>query len=66
MHPARPQAIRAIASTNGRNRLAIIVPCHHVIGSDGSMTGYGAGVEIKKWLLNFERSISETPAGCLF
>ncbi|MFI5192648.1 MAG: methylated-DNA--[protein]-cysteine S-methyltransferase [Chitinophagales bacterium] len=61
-----PKAIRAIAATNGRNRLAIIVPCHRVIGSDGSMTGYAAGMERKKWLLNFERSNSETPAGCLF
>lgn len=61
-----PKAIRAIASTNGRNRLAIVIPCHRVIGSDGRMTGYAAGVERKKWLLNFERSNSETPAGCLF
>lgn len=53
-----PGAIRAIASANGRNRLAIIVPCHRVIGSDGSMTGYAAGIERKKWLLNFERSCS--------
>lgn len=54
-----PKAIRAIAATNGRNRLAIIIPCHRVIGSDGSMTGYAAGIEKKKWLLNFERSNSE-------
>lgn len=61
-----PKAIRAIASTNGRNRLAIIIPCHRVIGSDGSMTGYAAGVEKKKWLLKFERDNSEKPAGTLF
>ena len=61
-----PKAIRAIAATNGRNRLAIIVPCHRVIGSDGSMTGYAAGVERKKWLLNFERNNSETAPGYLF
>lgn len=61
-----PKAIRAIASTNGRNRLAILIPCHRVIGSDGSMTGYAAGVDKKKWLLKFERSNSETPAGLLF
>jgi AraC family transcriptional regulator, regulatory protein of adaptative response / methylated-DNA-[protein]-cysteine methyltransferase len=61
-----PKAIRAIAATNGRNRLAIIVPCHRVIGSDGSMTGYAAGVETKKWLLNFERNNSETAPGYLF
>lgn len=61
-----PKAIRAIASTNGRNRLAIIIPCHRVIGSDGSMTGYAAGVDKKKWLLKFERENSEIPAGTLF
>ncbi len=44
-----PTAIRAIASTNGRNRLAIIIPRHRVIGSDGSMIGFAAGVERKKW-----------------
>lgn len=61
-----PKAIRAIASTNGRNRLAIIIPCHRVIGSNGSMTGYAAGVDKKKWLLKFEREHSELPAGNLF
>jgi O-6-methylguanine DNA methyltransferase len=61
-----PKAIRAIAATNGRNRLAIVIPCHRVIGSDGSMTGYAAGVDKKKWLLNFERNNSATPAGHLF
>jgi len=61
-----PKAIRAIATTNGRNRLAIIVPCHRVIGSDGKMIGYAAGVEKKKWLLKFERSHSEIPADSLF
>ncbi|WP_052496284.1 methylated-DNA--[protein]-cysteine S-methyltransferase [Pedobacter lusitanus] len=61
-----PKAIRAIASTNGRNRLAIIIPCHRVIGSNGTMTGYAAGIEKKKWLLKFERSHSEVPAGSLF
>ena len=61
-----PKAIRAIASTNGRNRLAIIIPCHRVIGSNGSMTGYAAGVDKKKWLLKFEREHSEIPAGTLF
>ena len=61
-----PKAIRAIAATNGRNRLAIIIPCHRVIGSDGSMTGYAAGIEKKKWLLNFEKSNSEKEPGFLF
>jgi AraC family transcriptional regulator, regulatory protein of adaptative response / methylated-DNA-[protein]-cysteine methyltransferase len=58
-----PKAIRAIAATNGRNRLAIVIPCHRVIGSDGTMTGYAAGVEKKKWLLNFELSNSDAPIG---
>lgn len=61
-----PKAIRAIASTNGRNRLAIIVPCHRVIGSNGSMTGYAGGIDKKKWLLKFERENSAVPAGSLF
>jgi len=61
-----PKAIRAIASTNGRNRLAIIVPCHRVIGSNGNMTGYAAGVDKKKWLLQFERNHSEKAADTLF
>lgn len=61
-----PKAIRAIASTNGRNRLAIIIPCHRVIGSNGTMTGYAAGVDKKKWLLKFERNNSEIEEGTLF
>jgi AraC family transcriptional regulator of adaptative response/methylated-DNA-[protein]-cysteine methyltransferase len=61
-----PKAIRAIASTNGRNRLAIIIPCHRVIGSDGTMTGYAAGVDKKKWLLKFEMEHSEKADGYLF
>lgn len=48
------KAIRAVAGANGRNPLWIIVPCHRVIGSDGSMTGYGAGIWRKKWLLEHE------------
>lgn len=61
-----PKAIRAIAATNGRNRLAIIIPCHRVIGSNGSMTGYAAGVDKKKWLLRFERENADKPIGTLF
>ena len=47
-------AIRAIASANGKNKLAISVPCHRVIGSDGSLTGYAGGLHRKKWLLQHE------------
>ena len=49
------KAIRAVATANGDNRLAIIIPCHRVIGSDGSMTGYGGGVWRKQWMLQLER-----------
>jgi methylated-DNA-[protein]-cysteine S-methyltransferase len=52
-----PLAIRAIASTNGKNDLAIIVPCHRVIGSDGSLTGYAGGLWRKKWLLEHEANV---------
>lgn len=51
-----PKAIRAVANANGHNKIAIIIPCHRVIGSDGSLTGYGGGIPRKKWLLELERS----------
>ena len=47
-------AIRAVASANGKNPIAIIIPCHRVIGSDGSLTGYAGGKWRKQWLLNHE------------
>jgi len=50
-----PKAVRAVARANGMNRVAIIIPCHRVIGKDGSLTGYGGGLERKKWLLEHER-----------
>ncbi len=50
-----PKAVRAVASANGFNRISIIVPCHRVIGKDGSLTGYGGGLERKKWLLDHEK-----------
>lgn len=49
-----PKAIRAVASANGKNPIWIIIPCHRVIGSDGSLTGYAGGVWRKKWLLEHE------------
>ena len=49
-----PKAIRAVGSANGRNPLWIVVPCHRVIGSDGSLTGYAGGLHRKKWLLEHE------------
>ena len=52
------KAIRAVAGANGDNGIAIIVPCHRVIGGDGSLTGYGGGLERKKWLLEHEQKYS--------
>ncbi len=49
-----PKVIRAAASANGKNPISIIIPCHRVIGSDGSLTGYAGGLHRKKWLLEFE------------
>ena len=53
-HLGDPKAIRAVANANGKNPLWIIVPCHRVIGSDGSLTGYAGGLHRKQWLLNHE------------
>jgi AraC family transcriptional regulator of adaptative response/methylated-DNA-[protein]-cysteine methyltransferase len=52
----KPKAVRAVGSANGHNRISIIIPCHRVVGSDGSLTGYGGGLHRKKWLLEFERA----------
>jgi AraC family transcriptional regulator of adaptative response/methylated-DNA-[protein]-cysteine methyltransferase len=52
------KAIRAVAGANGENGIAIIIPCHRVIGENGSLTGYGGGLPIKKWLLDHERKHS--------
>ena len=51
----RPAASRAVGAANGRNPLAIVIPCHRVVGSDGSLTGYAGGVGVKKGLLERER-----------
>ena len=53
------KAIRAVASANGKNPLWIIVPCHRVIGSDGSLTGYAGGLYRKQWLLNHESNYKQ-------
>ncbi len=55
----RPRAVRAVGAANGANRLPIIVPCHRVIHKDGSLAGYGGGVEVKRWLLDHERAVAE-------
>jgi methylated-DNA-[protein]-cysteine S-methyltransferase len=49
-----PKSVRAIGRANGANPISVVVPCHRVIGTDGSLTGYGGGVERKRWLLNHE------------
>ncbi len=56
----KPKGVRAVASANGHNRIAIIIPCHRVIGKDGKMTGYGGGIERKKWLLDHELKYTST------
>ncbi len=50
----KPRASRAVGLANGRNPISILVPCHRVIGADGSLTGYGGGIERKRWLLVHE------------
>ena len=49
-----PKAVRAVGAANGRNPLPIVLPCHRVIGSNGSLTGFGGGLPVKKWLLEHE------------
>ena len=53
------KAIRAVANANGKNPLWILVPCHRVIGSDGSLTGYAGGLHRKKWLLEHESPVKQ-------
>jgi methylated-DNA-[protein]-cysteine S-methyltransferase len=54
----KPHASRAVGAANGRNPIAIIVPCHRVIGSDGTLTGYGGGLERKRALLDLEAGVA--------
>jgi methylated-DNA-[protein]-cysteine S-methyltransferase len=53
----RPSATRAVAAANGANPVSIVIPCHRVIGSDGSLTGYGGGLPRKRWLLVHEGAL---------
>jgi len=53
----KPSAHRAVANANGANQLAIIIPCHRIISSDGTLGGYGGGIARKKWLLELERGL---------
>ncbi|MFO0568054.1 MAG: methylated-DNA--[protein]-cysteine S-methyltransferase [Polyangiaceae bacterium] len=52
----RPRAVRAVGAANGDNPIALVLPCHRVSGSDGSLTGYGGGIARKRWLLGHERA----------
>jgi methylated-DNA-[protein]-cysteine S-methyltransferase len=53
----RPAAVRAVGLANGSNPVGVVVPCHRVIGTNGSLTGYGGGIERKSWLLEHEASV---------
>lgn len=55
----KPLAIRAIAAANGKNNIAIVIPCHRVIGSNGKLVGYAGGLWRKQWLLQHEREIAK-------
>jgi AraC family transcriptional regulator of adaptative response/methylated-DNA-[protein]-cysteine methyltransferase len=66
MDIGKPTATRAVAAANGANRVAIIIPCHRIIGKDGSMTGYGGGIARKIWLINHEATIRKNAADFTF
>lgn len=53
----RPAAFRAVGAANGRNPVSIVLPCHRVVGSDGSLTGFAGGIETKRWLLEHEQRV---------
>lgn len=55
----KPRSSRAVGMANGSNPVAIVVPCHRVIGANGALTGYGGGLERKRWLLAHERALLE-------
>lgn len=57
----RPRAVRAVGAANGRNPLPIVIPCHRVIGKDRSLTGFGGGLETKRYLLDLETGVRDLP-----
>lgn len=61
-HIGRPTAVRAVANANGSNKISIVVPCHRVIGSNGTLTGYGGGLARKEWLLDMESGMPQLAA----
>ena len=58
-----PKAVRAVGHANGSNPISVVIPCHRLIGADGSLTGYGGGLERKRWLLEHEGAVIRRPAG---
>lgn len=59
----RPSAVRAVGLANGANPVGVVVPCHRVIGSDGTLTGYGGGLSRKRWLLEHENALPSAERG---
>jgi methylated-DNA-[protein]-cysteine S-methyltransferase len=59
----KPRAMRAVGAANGKNPIPIVVPCHRVIGKDGSLTGFGGGLDTKRWLLEHEAEVLAKQAG---
>jgi methylated-DNA-[protein]-cysteine S-methyltransferase len=57
-----PAAVRAVGLANGRNPIAVVIPCHRVIGADGSLTGYGGGLDRKRFLLDLEAGVRQQAA----
>ena len=55
----RPKAVRAVGAANGQNPIAIVIPCHRVVGSNGDLTGFGGGLDVKQQLLTLEGSLSQ-------
>lgn len=62
----RPTAVRAIGAANGKNPLSIVLPCHRVVGADGSLTGFAGGLDAKRFLLTHEQSVSGRDPETLF
>ena len=56
-----PKAVRAVGLANGANPISVVVPCHRVVGADGSLTGYGGGLHRKRWLLTHESALPPDP-----
>ena len=60
----RPAASRAVGAANGRNPLSIVVPCHRLVGTDGSLTGFAGGLPAKRWLIDLEAGLDRAEQRC--